>query len=169
MNLFRRLFKLFRKPVGFPLGVYVPVDPADHAEDFSHRYADKLDWLAGIRMEELGIHEDQIGSNDHNRGLLRAAFNPWEREGGGNSPGRQINLDSGIFNPDLMKRFGLKAEEVWKRRDHIADRCLIAHEYEEAKTGSHDLAVERAPDTELPISFEARELARAIRESARGR
>ena len=26
---------LFRPPVGFPLGVHVPADPADHAEDFA--------------------------------------------------------------------------------------------------------------------------------------
>jgi hypothetical protein len=45
---------LFRPPVGFPLGVHVPADPADHPEDFAHRDAEPLDWLAAIRIEELG-------------------------------------------------------------------------------------------------------------------
>jgi hypothetical protein len=40
---------LCRPPVGFPLGVHVPADPADHSEDFAHRYAELLDWLAAIR------------------------------------------------------------------------------------------------------------------------
>jgi hypothetical protein len=39
-----------------------PSDPADHAEDFAHRWADVLDYLAGDRMTELGIPTDKIGS-----------------------------------------------------------------------------------------------------------
>jgi len=54
-----------------------------HAEDFAHRYADRLDWFAAIRMEELGIPKDRIGSNDHLHGLSGRAFNDYEREGGG--------------------------------------------------------------------------------------
>jgi hypothetical protein len=54
---------LFRPPVGFPPGVHVPAEPADHAEDFAHRYAEPLDWLAAIRMEELGIPSERIGSS----------------------------------------------------------------------------------------------------------
>jgi hypothetical protein len=160
-NPFKRLF---RKRVGFPLGQHVPADPADHAEDFAHRYADKLDWLAGIRMEELGIPNDRIGSNDHDHGLERAAFNPWERHGGGISPGQRLNLDSGIFNDDLMKPFGREADKVWKkaRVRTRADTC-IAHEFEEGNGSTHAEAIERAPDTELPISRAARELARIIR------
>jgi hypothetical protein len=46
---------LFRPPVGFPLGLHDPSEAADHAEDFAHRYAEPLDWLAAIRMEELGM------------------------------------------------------------------------------------------------------------------
>jgi hypothetical protein len=61
---------LFRPPVGFPLGVHVPPDPADHAEDFAHRYAEQLDWLAAIQMEELGIPSERIGSSDHLHGLV---------------------------------------------------------------------------------------------------
>ena len=53
-NPFRRFF--CRKPVGFTVGQHVPVDPADDVEDFAHRYADPLDWQAGIHMEELLGH-----------------------------------------------------------------------------------------------------------------
>jgi hypothetical protein len=42
-NPFRRFFH--PKTIGFPLWQYVPADPADHAEDFAHRYAEPLDWL----------------------------------------------------------------------------------------------------------------------------
>ena len=46
----------------------------------------------------------------------------------------------------------------------------IAHEYEEAKGGgSHQYAFEHAPETELPIRHEARELARKIRDGERRR
>jgi hypothetical protein len=37
-------------------------DPAYHAEDFSHRYADVMDYVTGDRMTELGIPTDKIGS-----------------------------------------------------------------------------------------------------------
>ena len=54
---FRRFFR-HHKPVGFPLGQHVPADPADHAEDFAHRYPEPLDWQAGIHMEEHGIPKE---------------------------------------------------------------------------------------------------------------
>ena len=136
----------------------------------AHRYANRLDWFAAIRMEDLGIPNDRIGSNDHDHGLIRAAFNPYERHGGGISPGQRMNLDSGIFNDDLMKAFGRKADMAWKRARvrTRADVCL-AHEFEEGNCGTHDGAIECAPDTVLPISDEARELARVIREGSRRR
>ena len=101
---------LFRPPVGFVLGVHLPADPADHAEDFAHRYAEPLDWLAAIRMEELGIPSERIGSSDHRLGLAGRAFNPYERDGGGISPGGKINVDSGSFNPDqITQQYGKRA------------------------------------------------------------
>ncbi len=39
-----------------------PADPAEHAEDFSRRYAEDLDILAGQVMIDLGIPDDQIGA-----------------------------------------------------------------------------------------------------------
>jgi len=160
MNPFRRFLRRFRNPVGFPLGVHVPADPADHAEDFAHRYAEPLDWLAGIRMEELGIPIDRIGSNDHDHGLSGAAFNPYERDGGGNNPNGPVNVDSGVFNPDLMtKAYTKKTAKLW-RKSRLRDRidAIIAHEISEADHGTHEAALKMAPKTELPINDRARRI-----------
>jgi hypothetical protein len=169
-NPFRRFF--CRKPVGFPLGQHVPVNPADHAEDFAHRYADPLDWQAGIHMEEHGIPKERIGSNDHDHGLVGAAFNPFERHGGGITHAGQINLDSGSLNPDLLtKDYGKRAGELWaKSRLRHRWEALEAHEDMEWRTGGdHEAAVQNAPETDLPISHEAREILVAMRKGWRGR
>ena len=101
MNPFKRILRFLRREsIGFPLGQHIPADPADHAEDFADRYAEPLDSQAAIRMQELGISNDRIGSNDHDHGLIGASFNPYERDGGGVSHVGQINLDSGMLNPD---------------------------------------------------------------------
>jgi hypothetical protein len=63
--------RFFRKSVGFPLGQNVPADPADHAEDFAHCYAEPLDWLAGMRMEELGIPNDHFATGAQPKSLNR--------------------------------------------------------------------------------------------------
>ncbi len=48
-----------------------PANPADHAEDFSRRHAEPLDWYCTIRMQELGIdaiiaHEwEESKTTDH--------------------------------------------------------------------------------------------------------
>ena len=94
MNPFRHIRSFFRKPPGIPLGVQVPAESAEHAVDFSHRWADKLDHYAAVRMEELGIPSQRIGSSDHDHGIASFAFNPYERDGGGISTGGRINLDS---------------------------------------------------------------------------
>jgi hypothetical protein len=163
MNPFRRFF---RKPVGFPLGQHVPADPADHAEDFCHRYAEPLDWQAGIHMDELGIPKERIGSNDHDHGLIGVSFNPYERDGGGVNPAGQINLESGSFNPEqLTERYGEKAGRLWAR-SRLRDRwdALIAHEDAECRAGGdHDMALKTAPETDLPISDRAREIPRAMK------
>jgi hypothetical protein len=160
MNPFGRFLRSFHNPVGFPLGVCVPTDPADHAEDFAHRYAERLDWLTGIRMEELGILNDRIGSNDHEHGLSGAAFNPYERDGGGNNPNGLVNVDSGVFNPELMtKAYTKKTAKLW-RKSRLRDRidAIIAHEISEADYGTHEAALKMAPKTELPINDRARRI-----------
>ena len=79
-------------------------------------------------------------------------------------------MDSGILNPRWhAESIGLEAEALWEKarlRDRID--AAIAHEFEEVKAeGSHDLAVENAPETALPINEKVRELLRAIREGER--
>jgi hypothetical protein len=171
MKPFRRLLRRLRKPVGFPLGQHVPADPADHAEDFAHRYAEPIDWLAGIRMEELGILNDRIGSNDHVHGLSGAAFNPYERDGGGNDPNGPVNVDSGVFNPELMtEAYTKKTAKVW-RKSRLRDRidAIIAHEISEADHGTHEAALKMAPKTELPINDRARRILVEMEKGWRGR
>ncbi|WP_406699658.1 hypothetical protein V5E97_12435 [Singulisphaera sp. Ch08] len=41
-----------------------PPDPADHAEDFAHRYAYDLVAYCAVRMAELGIPERLHGTRD---------------------------------------------------------------------------------------------------------
>ena len=101
----------------------------------------------------------------------RARVNPYERDGGGNTPDGRLNFDSGILNPELFRRLGPEASAAYAKarlRDRID--AGIAHEYEEVRGGgSHEYACEHAPETELPIRQEARALARTIREGERRR
>ncbi len=57
-------------------------------------------------MEKLGIDKDFIGASDRKHGMVWRAFFPHEQDGGGNSPGGRLNLDSGVFNDDLMQPLG---------------------------------------------------------------
>ncbi len=137
-----------------------PTDPADHAEEFAHRWADKLDELAGVSMEELGIPTDSIGSKAP--GKAHVMFVPHERTGGGNDPLGGLTVDSGVLNPELLST--LPGNEEWAKarlRDRID--AIIVHEHEEVRRGGdHQAALEDAPMTELPISHEARRILRAI-------
>src|SRR3954469_16429293 len=166
----RRLLGLFRKPPGFPPGLHVPADPAEHAVQFALEWRDELDRYSAVRMEGLGIPTERIGSSDHMHGIAWCAFNPYEGHGGGVGPGGRINLDSGALNPDLWAGLGRQADAAW-REASLRSRmdCIIAHEYEEGNGYPHDEAVDRAPETELPIGHEARELARKIRDGERKR
>jgi hypothetical protein len=138
-----------------------PPDPADHAEDFSRRYAQEMDYLSGDRMTELGIPTNRIGSRIP--GLGHATFIPDERSGGGNDHLGGLTVDSGVSNPRLLGT--LPGNEEWAKA-RLRDRldAAIAHEHEEAcRGGSHVEALRRAPDTELPISEGARHILRAMR------
>jgi hypothetical protein len=144
-----------------------PLDPADHAEDFAHRYADVLDYLTGDRMAELGIPTEQTGSRLPGRG--HACFIPDERSGGGNDPAGGLTLDSGVLNPKLLGT--LPGSDEWAKA-RLRDRfdAAIAHEHEEARWGgSHVEALRHAPDTELPIRDGARHILRAMRPKERQR
>ncbi len=147
-----------------------PPDPADHAQDIALRYARELEYLVSQRMLDLGVDPRQIGASDHQHGIRHAAFHPHYRTGGGVTPDGRINLDSGLLNPELLAYLGGEAAKAWgesRWRDRLD--AAIAHEYEEAKGGSHEYAYEHAPDTELPIGEHSRRLLRAIRDGERSR
>jgi hypothetical protein len=166
MNPFRRLLSLFRRKPGMigmpPSARQVADDPGLHAVDFSHRYAEPMDYLVSHRMDELGIPSGRIGSSDVDYGIQHAAFHPHDTIGGSNGAGGRLTVDSGVFNPELMA--GQHAEKVWPK-SRLRDRldAIIAHEYEEAKGGGHIAALARGPDTELPIRESARKLLRSMR------
>jgi hypothetical protein len=171
---FQRIRDFFRKPamIGTPPSER-PMwhDPAAHARDFAERYAELMNYHVENRMMELGIDPGKIGVGDPDDRTRHAAFIPHEADGGGNTPDGRLNLDSGIFNPDLFERLGPKASHAYAKA-RLRDRmdAGIAHEYEEAKgDGSHQYAFEHAPETELPIRHEARELAQKIRDAERRR
>jgi hypothetical protein len=77
-------------------------------------------------------------------------------------------VDSGVLNPDLNVG-GSEAKAAWKNarlRDRID--AVAAHEDAEvAAGGSHEDALQNAPNTALPVRDNAREILRAMA-AARG-
>ena len=144
----------------------VPDDTEEHAKDFSRRY---WDWLEAIGANEceVGVPEDRIGMIDADNDFRLAAFHTDQMDGGGvHPPTGRINIDAGLFMT------GLLAENMPQEVSSLHDRsrasvrqdAIIAHEYEEGIRGSHESAVEHAPETSLAIKEEARRLLRAQRE-----
>jgi hypothetical protein len=87
-----------------------PADPADHAQDFSRRWCDRLDEYSALRMQELGIPEDKLGADDLRRDMRWCAFDP---EGGtGGYVSRSITVNSGVLNSELLKS---KGRRVWAK------------------------------------------------------
>jgi hypothetical protein len=147
----------------------IPANAADHAEQFALTWYDHLESLIKKRLRELGIPDRQIGAFDHDFDLRLAAFHPKERTGGGISPGARINLNSGVFNPDLLVPHpSPTVSSVWGKA-RLRDRCdaVIAHEYHEGQGVSHSEAERRAADTELRITDGARRNLRAMAERER--
>jgi hypothetical protein len=146
-------------------------DPADHAEDFSRRYAEDFDIVAGQAMMDLGIPDNQMGARDPDRNREPHSFFPSERTGGSVSPAGQITLDSGLMNPNLMSAtYDEDTQKMW-RRTRIRDRAqaIIAHELAEHEYADHELALIAGLETKLPISHAARELLRQMERGWRGR
>jgi hypothetical protein len=136
-----------------------PADPADHAQDFARRWADKLEEYVTVRMEELGVPHDKIGEPDYEGDGRWRAFDPYGKKGGSTVTG--VVVDSGEVNPELLK--GQKGGRIWPKarlRDRID--ASIAHELEENRHGSHVKALSAAATTQLPISDEARRICRAM-------
>jgi hypothetical protein len=69
-------------------------DPAEHAQDFSRRYAHDIDLVVAERMRELGFHPDQIGMPDAEHGINWAAFHPHATIGGGCRRGIRPGADA---------------------------------------------------------------------------
>lgn len=136
-----------------------PPDPADHAENFAQRFEFPLDMYCALRMQELGIPEHLHGAPDFERDGTWRAFIAHSRRGGRLTTG--ITVDSGCLNPDLLK--GGRGGRLW-RKARLRDRidAIIAHEYEEDRLGSHELALKRAPRTALTITDGARRILRAM-------
>jgi hypothetical protein len=149
-----------------------PIDPADHAEDFSRRYAAELDVLAGQAMMDLGIPDRQMGARDPERNREHHSFFPGDRTGGSVSPAGQITLDSGLMNPDLLAiAYDGNAQAAWRRTRIVARaQAIIAHELaEHVYGGDHELALIAGPETRLPISHSARELLKQMERGWIGR
>ncbi len=147
-------------------------DPAKLARDFAEPYAEPLDRLVDVRIEELGLSMDQIGMPDDDRGIPWAAFHPLGTQGGYNAPDGRTVVESGLFNFDLRREdYGEEAAKLYADSD-VTSRldAIIAHEYEEHRRGGSDVeALKHAPSSELPITDQAREIARAMKEGWRGR
>jgi hypothetical protein len=148
-----------------------PAGPADHAQDFARRYADELEIATGEVMLQLGLSNDEMGLRDPSRRLEHHTFFPSERTCGGVSPLGQINLDSGVMNPQVMDDiYGEACGKIW-RKTRLRDRLMavIAHEKAEKEYGGdHELALIAAAETKLPISHAARVLLRAMEAGYKG-
>jgi len=123
------------------------------------------------RMHALDIPEEQIGSSDHLRGVAWRVFFPHERDDGGNVTGGRLNVDSGVLNPELLTSdYGEQVGALWAQ-SRLSDRvdAIIIHEEAGSQSGGHEKALARAPQTDRPISHQARELARKIRDGNRRR
>jgi hypothetical protein len=148
-----------------------PSDPADHAEDFSRRYAEDLDIAAGDILMGLGIDPKRLGATDP-EDLTYKTFHPGERTVGSLTPDGRITLDSGVMNPEAMDApYGEEAGDHWRSKMRLRDRmqAASAHEFEEHEGGSHEAALKRGPDTALPVSEPAREMLRKMRDGWKGR
>ena len=140
-------------------------DPAEHALDFALRYANELDYHAAQTMIDLGVPPEKIGDSDPVHGIRHAAFNPFEKDGGGISPDGRITIDSGVMNLDLLtSAYGDEAALAWNVGLRSRMQAIVTHERAEYEAGDHDSALNLAPETEQPISDEARAILRAMRD-----
>ncbi len=148
----------------------VAENPAEHAADFSRRYADDLEIVVGQAMLDLGLSNDKMGMHDLDRGGEHHTFFPEKETVGSVSHLGQIALDSGIMNPAAMDRpYGETYGSIWLRsRLRPRVEAAIAHEKVEKECQNHELALIAGAKTDLPISFEAREILRAMEAGWRG-
>jgi hypothetical protein len=148
-----------------------PANPALHAKEVAREWEDVAESYIQERMRQLGIPDHQIGAPDYQRGSVRRVFLADEAIGGSYGTGRRLFVDSGVLNPKLNAEvIGSEASKVWAKarlRDRI--EAVIVHEHLEGQGIPHDEVVERAADTNLPISENARRILRSIAEGVRRR
>ena len=150
----------------------IPADPAEHAQDFGLRYDEPIERCVPKRMRQLGVPEDQIGMIDPDCDYRLAAFHHWETNGGGVTIQGRINVNSGVFNPDLLEGRASPEAAQLRRKSRVRDRldAVIAHEHTEGLNvtavgrfdAAHALTEVEVPNTLLPISEGGRNLLRAI-------
>jgi hypothetical protein len=119
---------------------------------------------------ERVLRRKRIGAPDYERGGVKRAFYPEDTRGGTNDEGGRLYVDSGILNPGLNAvENGPEAVQTWAKarlRDRI--QAVIAHEDIESRGIPHTEAVQRAPETGLPIGEIARRILRSIADGAKG-
>jgi hypothetical protein len=146
-----------------------PADIAEHASAVAREWEDVVEASVQRTMRELGIAEHRIGAPDYQRGGVKRAFLPEDTHGGTNDEWGRLYVDSGILNPELnAAENGPQAARIWaesRLRDRV--QAVIAHEDIESRGVPHAEAVQRAPETELPISENARRILRRIAAGAK--
>jgi hypothetical protein len=115
----------------------IPDDIEEHAKDFAACNWEPLEAIARKRMREVGVPEDRIGMLDTDNDFRLAAFHPYRTVGGEvhHQTGR-INLDAGIFIPDLLAE-GMAPEVSslqGKSRASVRLDAIIAHEFRRGRT-----------------------------------
>ena len=145
--------------IGTPPSKRRPNDSARHAVESAREWEEVCESYLRRRMRELGIPRDKIGAIDPYRRKPWHTFDVDGTVGGNITTG--ITVNSGVLNPDLLKRE--KGDKVWAKarlRDRID--AVIAHEYEEDRHITHDAAIQAAPETELPVTDGARRILKAM-------
>jgi hypothetical protein len=145
----------------------IPENIDEHLKEFCTRYWGMMEETVTRRMRTVGVPEERIGMLDVDYDYRLVAFHPLRLDGCGvHVPTGRINLDAGLLRPgllaegwppDVSSMFDASSASV--RLD-----AIIAHEFEEGMRGSHEAAVEHAPETGLTIKEEARRLLRAQRD-----
>ncbi len=136
-----------------------PRDPADHAEDFAHRYFRDLDAYCAVRMEELGIPERLHGTRDLEGDGRWTAFIARDRQGG--SLLEEIAVNSRCLNPQLLKGKPGARIYAWARLKDRID-AIIAHEYEEDRLRTYEAALKHGAKTELLVTDGATQILKAM-------
>jgi hypothetical protein len=161
-----------------------PYQSPNSVIDFTTRYYDDLNRVAGNRMRQLGVPDDMIGIRNY-PGIDEGPFVRFpSTQVGGNvnphvMPGRQagIALDHGVLDAAHPRMGNVPS---WGRAT-LRDRmdAAIVHEYIEATLRPssnlrghaavdwlHNEAIRRAPDTTMPITPGARQILTEYRQAA---